>query len=181
MGIVVDPSKAFKTCYGYKLNGELILWSKGVIGALSDEQERLCRMIIIENAEGGPAVVFSYEDALRVKANPVTLKTSRFVAIKTCAELLHLADERGLIRTIFDTWSFMDYCMAKLGFGKVDRYVPEDIKRFIDQYISHPDMMKGLTKVEKLEREIEEVKEKIGEAKEKSNNAIIKANELATS
>ena len=200
MGIVIDPSKAFKTCYGYKLNGELILWSKGVVGALSDEQEKMCQMIIIENAEGGPAVVFSYEDALRVKAKPVTSKTARFMAIKTCAELLDLAEDRGLIRTVFDTWAFMDYCMAKLGFGKVDRYVPEDIKRFIDQYIDHPDMIKGMTKIEKLERIIEEVREKIEKAKERSiieeikegnvnkekenklkEDNIIKVSELATS
>lgn len=45
MGIVVDRNIAFQYCHGYKLNGELILWSVGVIGALSNTQEKLCKEI----------------------------------------------------------------------------------------------------------------------------------------
>jgi hypothetical protein len=40
MGIVVDEIKAKSTsCECYKLDGELLCWSEGIIGALSDKQE----------------------------------------------------------------------------------------------------------------------------------------------
>jgi len=47
MGIVIKPEIAFRVCHGYKLGDELILWSDGVVGTLTDEQEKLCQSIII--------------------------------------------------------------------------------------------------------------------------------------
>lgn len=47
MGIVIKPEVAFRMCHGYKLDGELILWSDGVVGTLTDEQEKLCKSIIL--------------------------------------------------------------------------------------------------------------------------------------
>ncbi len=46
MGIVVNPVKAFNYCHGYRnpKTGELILWSEGVVGTLSDEQEKKCKV-----------------------------------------------------------------------------------------------------------------------------------------
>ena len=47
MGRVIDPSTAFRVCHGFKLDDELMLWSKGVIGTLSDSQEKLCDRIYV--------------------------------------------------------------------------------------------------------------------------------------
>jgi len=49
MGKVIDPNIAFSYCHGYKINEELILWSPGVIGTLSDAQEKLCKEIKIHS------------------------------------------------------------------------------------------------------------------------------------
>jgi hypothetical protein len=48
MGIVVDRNIAFRRCHGYSLDSQKLLWSAGVIGMLSDEQEKLCQSIQIE-------------------------------------------------------------------------------------------------------------------------------------
>ena len=152
MGIVVNPQKAFRVCHGYKIDHELILWSEGVIGTLSDEQEALCKMIVLENAKGGRAVFFSREEALKADAEPITPKTGQFIAIRTCAHLLDVAEDKGLIKGIPDVWTFMDYCMAKLGYGKVDREVPDYIRKFIDEMLAKEEMYKGMTKLEKLQK-----------------------------
>ena len=40
MGVVINEEVAKKTpCTCYKLDGELICWSKGIIGTMTDEQE----------------------------------------------------------------------------------------------------------------------------------------------
>jgi len=54
MGIVVKPEVAFKLCHGYEIDGELILWSDGVIGTLTDEQEKLCKYIFAEKGKYVP-------------------------------------------------------------------------------------------------------------------------------
>jgi len=44
MGIVVRKELAENKeipCHGYKYDGQVILWKKGIIGTLTDEQERL--------------------------------------------------------------------------------------------------------------------------------------------
>lgn len=47
MGIVISPEVAFKECHGYEYDKEKMLWSAGVIGTLSDPQERICERITI--------------------------------------------------------------------------------------------------------------------------------------
>jgi len=151
MGLVVGSLKAFRTCHGYKIDHELILWSEGVIGTLSDEQEHLCRKIIIENAKGGPKVFYSVEDALEAEVEEVPpKKVGQVMAIRTCAHLLDMAEDAKLITGRRDVWAFMDYCLAKLGYGKVDREVPDYIKEFIDKSLEKEDIKKGLTKLDKL-------------------------------
>jgi len=151
MGIVVDPLKAFRTCHGYKIDHELILWSEGVIGTLSDEQEYLCRKIIIENAKGGPKVFYSVEDALEAEVEEVPpKKIGQVMAIRTCAHLLDMAEDAKLITGRKDVWAFMDYCLAKLGYGKVDREVPDHIKKFIDEMLTKEEIKKGADKIVKL-------------------------------
>ena len=42
MGLVVDRDTARTTgCHGYQMDGEKFLWSPGVIGMLSDPQEKI--------------------------------------------------------------------------------------------------------------------------------------------
>ena len=149
MGIPVKPGIAFSICHGYKIGNELILWSPGVIGALNDEQEKLCKKIIIENAKGGPRVVSSVEEALKVETEK-TPKMRQVVAVKTCAHLLDLAEDKKLVHGIQDVWAFMDYCMAKMGFGEVEREVPEQLKVFIDTYLGHEDMLKSIEKLNRI-------------------------------
>jgi hypothetical protein len=48
MGLVIDKNIAFKECHGYSLDSQKLLWSAGVIGMLSDEQEKLCEKIHIK-------------------------------------------------------------------------------------------------------------------------------------
>ena len=47
MGRVIDTAIAFQSCHGYKFDDEKMLWSRGVIGTLTDEQEKLCKEIHI--------------------------------------------------------------------------------------------------------------------------------------
>jgi len=161
MGLVVNPLKAFRVCHGYKIDHELILWSPGVIGILSDAEEFLCKKIIIENAKGGPKVFFSVAEALEAETEPPKEKVGHIVAIRTCAHLLDEAEDIGLITGRRDVWAFMDYCMAKLGYGKVDREIPDHIKMFIDRMLEKEEMkgaMKKLEKAKSLEEEFERPK-----------------------
>lgn len=42
MGRVIDRTVAKETpCHGYEIDGEYMLWSTGVIGTLSDSQEKI--------------------------------------------------------------------------------------------------------------------------------------------
>jgi len=154
MGIVVNPLKAFKFCHGYKFDHELILWSDGVIGTLSDEQEKECKIIAIENVPNGPKIYHSVEEALNDDTPTIEDdKISQFVAIKECAHLMHIADEtENLIKHIPDTWAFMDYCMSKFGFGKVDREIPANIKNFIDEVFKEAGISKSDTVEDKLKK-----------------------------
>jgi len=142
MGIVVKPEKAYTVCHGYKVSDdELILWSPGVIGALSDDEERKCRVIIIENASGGPQEFSSVEEALKVDTvNLPGDRMKQIIAIRQCAHILDRAEDVGLIQRREDTYALMDYCMDKFGFDGVQRYVPESIKRFVDKELKriHP-------------------------------------------
>lgn len=151
-GIVVNPFKAFRVCHGIKVDDELILWSPGVIGVLSDEQEKLCKKIIIENAEDRK-VFSSVEEALKADVKP-TKKLRQVVAIRTCAQLLDKAEDYDLIQNIKDVWAFMDYCMAKQGFGKVERKVPERIKEFIDESFEKLELKKAIEKIERINEEL---------------------------
>jgi len=135
MGIVVEPDVAFKVCHGYKLSDdELILWSAGVIGALSDEQERLCEKIILNNVKGED-VFNSVKEALRapIEWRDENLKSDHFKAMKVCSRILHEADMFDMVIDPNDVYGLMDYCLAKLGFGKdYVRPVSEDIKEYVD-------------------------------------------------
>jgi len=149
MGKVIKPGLAFSVCHGVKLDSELILFSPGVIGPLSDEQERLCRKIIIENAEGGPKTVHSVDEALKVKISGIPDQYKHFVAVKLCAHLLDLAEDEGLVKHITDTWSFMDYCMAKLGYGVAERSISQELKEFIDKMFEKDEIKKKVMLIKK--------------------------------
>jgi len=137
MGIVVRGSKAFKLCHGYKTDHELILWSEGVIGTLNDWQEVKCEKILIENAKGGPKLVDSYVEALKVETVPISRKhLKQMIAIRQCAHILDKAEDVGLIENRYDVYSLMDYCMFKLGFDHVEKPPKEEIKKFVDKELS---------------------------------------------
>jgi len=137
MGKVVDPSRAFKVCHGYKVDGELFLWSKGVRGLLNNNQEYLCQKIVIENAKGGPRVFLTVEEAKAAKVEEeVPKEVKHMVAMRTCASLLDEAENEGLIGGVNDVYAFMDYCMYKHGFDELKRKVPEKIRTFIDEHLS---------------------------------------------
>jgi len=133
VGIVVDSLKAFRVCHGYKIDHELILWSPGVVGTLSDDQELKCRKIIIENAKGNK-VFYSVADALEAETSE-TPKLGQMSAIRTCAQLLDLAEDAKIITGRKDVYAFMDYCMSKLGYDGVQRDVPDYIKKFVDKML----------------------------------------------
>ena len=61
--------------------------------------------------------------------------------------MLDLAEDKGLISGRFDVYAFMDYCMAKLGFGKVDRKVPEDLKEYIDTMLEKSGVIEKFKKI----------------------------------
>jgi len=146
MGVVVNPLKAFRVCHGYKIDHELLLWSPGVVGTLSDLQELQCQKIIIENAKGGPKVFYSVDEALEAEVEETT-KPAQMGAIRTCAHLLDLAEDAKLITSRNDVYAFMDYCMAKLGFDGVEREVPPHIKKFIDEMLEKEGISKKFSKV----------------------------------
>jgi len=132
VGYVVDWHKAFRLCHGYKLDNELILWSEGVIGTLSDEQEFSCKKIVIENA--GFQVFDSVKDALKAKTIELPSKKLRqMAAIRQCAGILDRAEDAGLIIDREDVYSTMDYCMSKLGYNHVKWKPREDLREFIDE------------------------------------------------
>jgi len=59
MGLIVDKDLAARTpCHGYKMpDGELLLWSPGIIGMLSDPQEKAyCTKIETEKRSVSPAL-----------------------------------------------------------------------------------------------------------------------------
>ncbi|RLI84692.1 hypothetical protein DRP07_00275 [Archaeoglobales archaeon] len=136
MGLVTDANKAFRLCHGYKIDDELILWSEGVIGTLSDDQEYKCQTILIENASGGPRSFSSVRDAKRVKTSGIPEGyVKRMVAFRVCASLLDKAEDAGLIDTRKDVYGFMDYCMDQLGYDGVKKEykLSEDVKEFIEK------------------------------------------------
>jgi hypothetical protein len=150
MGIVVNRLTAFENCHGYKLSDdELWLWSPGVVGALSDEQERLCGRIVIENAKGGPKVFSSVESALRAEVEYYPRKhLKQQIAIRTCAQMLDRAEDLGIISSREDVYDFMDYCMEKMGFpGEKVRYPKPEIRAFIEEQLS------------RLQRKLDKLKE----------------------
>jgi len=63
MGRVIDPSIAFQSCHGYRLDDEKMLWSKGVIGTLTDEQEKLCKEVYL--AEPVPPKLIKRQEEFR--------------------------------------------------------------------------------------------------------------------
>ena len=134
MGYVIDPERAFRVCHGYKIDSNLILWSPGVVGTLSNEQELKCKKIIIENAKGGPRVADSVVEALAVEVEEKP-KLGQISAIRTCAHLLDLAEDAKIITGRKDVYAFMDYCMSKLGYDGVQRDVPDYIKKFVDKML----------------------------------------------
>ncbi|MCF6194758.1 MAG: hypothetical protein L3J46_10555, partial [Kangiellaceae bacterium] len=62
----MDPAEAFRVCQGYKVDGFLALFSKGVIGMLSKDQIKECKVVVLENAVG-QKVFHSWEEALKAQ------------------------------------------------------------------------------------------------------------------
>lgn len=149
MGLVTNPYKAFQVCHGYKIDHELILWSPGVIGALDNAQEKLCKQILLENAKGGPRVFYSVEDALKAETSRLPKpRVRQQAAIKMCAQILDRAEDIGLITGIKDVYGLMDYCMARLGFGDGVKWHPSrEIEEFVDRELKH--MGKKLEKIKR--------------------------------
>jgi len=58
---VIDPSTAYRVCHGFKLDDELMLWSRGIVGTLSDSQEKLCQKVYILEPVP-PALVKRHEE-----------------------------------------------------------------------------------------------------------------------
>ena len=84
MGIVVNPSKAFKLCEGFKIGeNELLLKSEGVKGWLSDEQEKKCKVIILHNAVG-KKIFNSYEEALKAEVAYIPNNIKHMAAMSLC-------------------------------------------------------------------------------------------------
>lgn len=50
MGIIINKDRAYNRdlpCHGYRYDGQFLLWKQGVIGTLTDDQEKaLCDMAI---------------------------------------------------------------------------------------------------------------------------------------
>ena len=133
MGVVVDPAKAFLVCHGYKIDDELILWSEGVIGTLSDEQEELCKKIVLENVRP-PRVFSSKEEALKAEVEELPKgKVKQMAAVRVCAKILDEAEDRGLILGLEDVWATMDYCVNSLLGEPYERVPPVGLRRFIDE------------------------------------------------
>jgi len=150
MGEVINPAEAFRVCHGYKVDGFLALFSKGVIGMLNKEQIKECKTIIIENAVG-EKVFHDWREAL--KAEVVEDRhMAQTLAIRHCAHLLHRAHEEGVVKSIVDVPLFMDYCMYVYGFGKLKHKIPERIKEWIDEHAENVDHILEVKR--KLEREV---------------------------
>jgi len=135
MGHVIDENEAFKLCHGYKVDGDLRLWSKGVLGTLSKDQIFKCKAILIENAKGGPKIYTSVDEALKAEVTKIPDKhIGQTIAIRKCANILDAAEDLGLIRGLDDVYDLMDYCMDKLGYkGEKTREIREDLKEFVDK------------------------------------------------
>jgi len=144
-----EEKPKFRVCHGYKIDHELILWAKGKRGMLSDEEEKLCKVIILENAKG-KKVFTSVEEALKAEIEEIPPKIGHIVAIRTCAHMLDEAEDIGLIDNISDVYAFMDYCMFKFGYDHIDRVIPDTIKTFIDiKFERDPKIRKVLEKLHK--------------------------------
>ncbi len=152
MGVVIDPTKAFKVCHGYKIDGFLALFSKGVIGMLSKDQIEKCQTIIIENAVG-QKVFHSVEEAMKAKVVE-DKHMAQTLAIRHCAHLLHEAHEEGIIKSIADIPVFMDYCMYVYGFGKLKHEIPERIEKWINEHAENVDHV--LEAIRKLQQPAEQ-------------------------
>jgi len=126
----------FIFCHGWKVDHKLLLFSKGHHGLLSQDEAKRCKLILIENAIGGPKLVHSYEEALKVPVHPISPEKNQFVAMMVCGHLMHWGDRNyNIIRDVDDVYAFMDYCLYKLGHGHLKRKIPERIKEFIDKYL----------------------------------------------
>lgn len=92
MGIKVEP-EAFKKCHGFATRDELLLFSPGVVGALSDVQEPLCDKIKIEGK-----VYDSYADVIENTKyepdEPVERETAKDILKKEARKIAKYCGEK---------------------------------------------------------------------------------------
>lgn len=134
MGIVTDPARAFRMCHGYKIGDELILWSDGVMGVLSDSQEDKCQWIVLEDYNGVPHVFRSRKEALASDIGHPK-KADVFADVKRCSRILDIAEDEGVIRDLEDVYATLDYCMYKLGHNDLKHRPRDRVKKFVDKML----------------------------------------------
>ena len=135
---IVDPTKVFKYCHGYKVDHHLFLFSPGCIGFLSKDQIPECKVIRLDNAPPWHNTFHSWKEALEA---PVvdTSHMRQVIAIQHCGHLVHLAKEEGILDKIHgNVPAFMSYCEHLYGLGHKKEYweeIPDDVKKWIKEHI----------------------------------------------
>lgn len=96
MGLVIDEEEARRTyCHGYRMeDGEIIAWSPGVVGSLSDRQEK----------------IYCGKGSL---IEPISKAPELEKRIKTFREITHTASEEA--RAKFEKGKRLPYFLRRVG------------------------------------------------------------------